>query len=66
MPYELDSDVEKLWAHIHRPPPALLDVRPDLPPALGDVLARAMAKDPDDRPATAGVLASDALAAVAA
>jgi len=66
VPYELDSDVEKLWAHIHRPPPALLDVRPDLPPALGDVLARAMAKDPDDRPATAGVLASDALAAVAA
>ena len=26
VPYELDSDVEKLWAHIHRPPPALLDV----------------------------------------
>jgi DNA-binding NarL/FixJ family response regulator len=66
VPYELDSDVEKLWAHIHRPPPALLAVRPDLPPELGAVLARAMAKDPDDRPATAGVLASDALAAVAA
>jgi DNA-binding NarL/FixJ family response regulator len=66
VPYELDSDVEKMWAHIHQPPPALLDVRPELPPELGAVLARAMAKDPGDRPATAGALASDALAAVTA
>ena len=44
--YEKDSDVEKLWAHIHEPPPALLDVRPELPPSLGDAVERALAKAP--------------------
>ena len=29
--YEKDSDVDKLWAHIHEPPPALLDLRPERP-----------------------------------
>ena len=65
VPYERDSDLEKLWAHVHQPPPALADVRPELPPALGEVLAWAMAKDPDERPATAGRFARDALAALA-
>ena len=64
--YEKDSDVDKLWAHIHEPPPALLDVRPDLPPSLGDAVERALAKAPGDRQQTAGELAREALAAVAA
>ena len=38
-----------MWAHVHQPPPALLDVRPELPRELGDVLSRAMAKDPAHR-----------------
>jgi hypothetical protein len=44
---------------------ALLDARPDLPSALAPVLERALAKSPDDRPASAGELARDATAAVA-
>ena len=64
--YEKDSDVDKLWAHIHEPPPALLDLRPELPPALGDAVERALAKAPGDRQQTAGELAREALAAVAA
>ena len=64
--YDKDSDVEKLWAHIHEPPPALLDVRPELPPSLGDAVERALAKAPGDRQQTAGELAREALAAVAA
>ena len=64
LPYEQDSDLEKMWAHVHRPPPALLDVRPELPRELGDVLSRAMAKDPAHRQATAGQLGREALAAV--
>ena len=52
-PLQLDSDVrEDVGAH-HRPPPALLDVRPNTSAELGAVLARAMAKDPGS-PSTAG------------
>ena len=65
VPYERDSDLEKLWAHVHQPPPALVDVRPELPRALSEVLTRAMAKDPADRPATAGRFAGEALTALA-
>jgi DNA-binding NarL/FixJ family response regulator/predicted Ser/Thr protein kinase len=64
VPYDRDSDVDKMWAHVHEPPPALEDVRPDLPPALDDVLARALAKDPDARQQSAGRLAAEALAAL--
>ena len=64
VPYENDSDLEKLWAHVHEPPPDLTAVRPDLPPELARVLAAAMAKDPRDRPATSGQFARAARAAV--
>jgi len=40
-------------------------VRPELPPALSDVLARGMAEDPAERPATAGRFAREALTALA-
>jgi DNA-binding NarL/FixJ family response regulator len=62
--YERDSDLDKLWAHVHDPPPALLDVNPDLPSGLGAVLARALAKDPAERPGSAGELAREARAAL--
>jgi DNA-binding NarL/FixJ family response regulator len=64
--YDKDSDVEKLWAHIHEPPPALLGVRPELPPSLGDAVERALAKAPGDRQQTAAELARELRAAVAA
>jgi CheY-like chemotaxis protein len=64
VPYENDSDLEKVWAHVHQPPPSLADVRPDLPQELGRVLAQAMAKDPGERPPTSGQFARQALAAV--
>ena len=62
--FERDTDIAKLWAHVHEPPPALRSVRPDLPPELGAVLARALAKDPDDRPASAGEFARGVAAAL--
>jgi DNA-binding NarL/FixJ family response regulator len=64
--YERDSDVEKMWAHIHDPPPQLLDVCPGLPRGLGGVLDRALAKHPDDRQRSAVELAEQARAALAA
>jgi serine/threonine protein kinase len=63
VPYDRDSDLDKLWAHAHEPPPDLRDVRPDLPSRLGEVLARSMAKDPSDRYESAGELGREALAA---
>ena len=66
VPYATDSDLDKMWAHVHQPPPALLEARPDLPRELGSVVARAMAKDPADRQPTAGHLAREALAAAVA
>jgi DNA-binding NarL/FixJ family response regulator len=64
--YERDSDVEKMWAHIHDPPPALLEVCPDLPRGLELVLDRALAKQPGDRQPSAAELARQAMAALAA
>jgi serine/threonine protein kinase len=50
-------------AHVDAPRPSPLDVRPDLPPEFEDVIARAMAKDPDDRYPSAGDLGQAALVA---
>jgi serine/threonine protein kinase len=64
VPYATDSDLEKMWAHVHQAPPELLEARPDLPAELGEVIARAMAKHRDDRQGTAGELAREARAAI--
>src|SRR4051812_43944753 len=52
-PFDKERDVEVLYAHIQDPPPKISAVRGDVPPALDDVLAKAMAKKPGDRYATA-------------
>jgi DNA-binding NarL/FixJ family response regulator len=64
VPFERDNDVDKLWAHVHESPPALLDVRPDLPARLAPVIDRALAKDAAERPAAAGELMRAAQAAL--
>ena len=38
-----------LYAHLSVPPPRLTTVRPELPGAVNQVLARALSKDPEDR-----------------
>jgi serine/threonine protein kinase/CheY-like chemotaxis protein len=62
--FERDSDLDKLWAHVHEPPRALLEVRPELPAGLGDAVARVLAKEPDARPQTAGEFAAQAHSAL--
>jgi serine/threonine-protein kinase len=52
-PFERDGGVAVLYAHMQDPPPKITDARPDVPPALDEVLAKAMAKKPDDRFASA-------------
>jgi len=63
--YPKDTDVAKLWAHVADPPPRPSALRPDLVPAFDEVVARATAKDPEDRYPTAGDLATAVRRAVA-
>src|SRR4051794_24098289 len=48
-PFERDSDLAVLQAHLKDPVPRITELRPELPSALEHVLGRAMAKDPGDR-----------------
>jgi serine/threonine-protein kinase len=67
-PYPAEDAVVLVGAHMQQPPPAVTAVRPDLPRHWDDVVAWGMAKNPEDRPPTAGVLAvaaRDALRAAA-
>ncbi len=64
VPYERDSSVATLFAHVHDPPPALTSPLCDQYPEFGPVLERAMAKHPSDRYLSAGDFARDAAAAL--
>jgi serine/threonine protein kinase len=63
--YPKDGDIAKLWAHISNPPPQPSAARGELVPAFDEVVARATAKDPADRYATAGEMATAAREAIA-
>ena len=45
LPFSGASDVAVVYAHLEQEPPRASERRPGIPPALDDVLARAMAKD---------------------
>ncbi len=62
-PYARESDEATLWAHLNDPPPALSPRAPHVPGAFEAVIARAMAKAPEDRYPSAGALGRAALAA---
>jgi serine/threonine protein kinase len=49
VPFPRGSDAAKLWAHVNAPPPAPSALRPELPGAIDDVVARGLAKDPGER-----------------
>ncbi|MEU9143270.1 serine/threonine-protein kinase [Streptomyces sp. NPDC048349] len=48
-PFERDDDMALLWAHQYDAPPPLTSRRPGLPGEVDDVLAKALAKSPEDR-----------------
>ncbi|MET9324747.1 serine/threonine-protein kinase [Streptomyces sp. NPDC003038] len=48
-PFQRDEDVALLWAHQYDQPPALSERRPGIAPAADEVLAKALAKVPEDR-----------------
>jgi DNA-binding NarL/FixJ family response regulator/tRNA A-37 threonylcarbamoyl transferase component Bud32 len=65
VPFIRGNDLERMWAHAHEPAPAASSIEPRLPQALDAVLARALAKAPDERQQSAGELAREAQAAIA-
>src|SRR4051794_18154425 len=66
VPFPADSSMAKMYAHGNQPPPVPSAVVPDLPKQFDDVIARAMAKDPNDRYLSAGDLGRAAKAAAQA
>jgi serine/threonine protein kinase len=64
VPFARDTDAAIMYAHIVDPPPSVSERRSDLPQSLDDVIAAGMAKDPDERPPSAGALVMDMLRAL--
>ncbi|MFI9331431.1 serine/threonine-protein kinase [Kitasatospora sp. NPDC052868] len=48
-PFRRESDLALLWAQLNDPPPTLRALRPDLSEAVDAVVARSLAKAPEDR-----------------
>src|SRR5215210_8379015 len=51
-PFEKDTEVAIIWAHMQDPPPSLTEKRPQLTSGLDQVLAKGMAKEPAARHTT--------------
>jgi serine/threonine-protein kinase len=49
VPFARDSDLAVLWAHVNDPPPKASERRPELPAGIDAVVARALAKEPEER-----------------
>lgn len=58
VPFERQTDLERLQAHLHDPVPSARVGAPDVPVALEEVITRAMAKRPEQRFGSAEELAA--------
>jgi serine/threonine-protein kinase len=62
-PFERETEVAVMHAHLTEPPPLVTKARPDLPAPLDGVIGRALAKSRDDRYGSCGELIAAARAA---
>jgi uncharacterized protein YjdB len=46
LPFDADTVMSTMWAHVNEPPAPILDVRPDCPPTMATAIMRMLAKDP--------------------
>ena len=51
-PFQRDQDLAVMWAQVSAPPPSVRELRPELPAEVDRVVARALAKAPDNRQAS--------------
>jgi DNA-binding SARP family transcriptional activator/tRNA A-37 threonylcarbamoyl transferase component Bud32/streptogramin lyase len=58
-PFRAENDAGLMYAHLFEDPPAPSEERPELPDRIDGVIAKAMAKAPEDRYASAGELAQE-------
>ncbi|GAB0102116.1 hypothetical protein JMUB6875_10830 [Nocardia sp. JMUB6875] len=64
VPFPRSDQAAVISAHLTAPPPRPSELWPDLPPGLDEVIATAMAKDPDDRYPDCAAFAAAARAAL--
>ncbi len=65
-PFDADTPAMAIVKQMTEPPPRLMDTRPELPLEYDTLLKRTMARDPEQRPGTAGEMASLLFAATRA
>jgi serine/threonine-protein kinase len=65
VPFTGESPTVIMMKQVQDPPPSVLTARADLPPALGSVVDKALAKQPSDRYQTAGALSQALSEAIA-
>jgi ABC-type transport system substrate-binding protein/tRNA A-37 threonylcarbamoyl transferase component Bud32 len=63
-PFDRDSELSVVFAHLNEPPPHPTELRPELPAAFDDLIDTALAKDPAHRYSTTTELAKAAQAAL--
>ena len=59
IPYKSDTTLGQAMMHVLEPVPRILEANSDLPPFCDEIIQKAMAKDPNDRYATATELVRD-------
>jgi serine/threonine protein kinase len=57
-PFAQGKLAERIQAHVKKPPPNILDERPDVPPPIAELYFRMLEKHPDARPQTAEEVAN--------
>ena len=65
-PFTAANTPSLLYLHIHEPPPPLHELCPEVPLALGDVVTKALAKEPSERFQSGREMVAAAQAALAA
>ncbi len=49
LPFQAETTVGLLFAHVHETPPSIADIRPDMPQEVADAVMRMLAKEPEER-----------------
>lgn len=65
VPFERDNDMARMWAHAYDTPPVPSALVPELPRGFDDVVARAMAKRPEQRQGSAAEFGRELAGALA-